>query len=446
MLTDQLFVDPAVSLCLDERAALQGMLDFEAALARAEAACGVIPASAATAIGAASHAHEFDPAEIARGAAQAGNVAIPLVRALTIRVATADAEAARYVHWGATSQDAIDTGLVLQLRAALTHVGIELAALEATLAVLAERHRESVMVGRTWLQPATPTTFGRKVAGWLTAVRRTRTSLERALREASVVQFGGASGTLAALGDRGLVVAELLARELDLALPALPWHAERDRFAALAAACGNVRRHPRKDGARSVTARAERGRRSVRTCGARARRFVDHAAKTQPRRLWPWRLPRPCARRAWSRRSSPHCRKSTSAASAAGTRSGRRCPISFACSPVSARAMAQAFAGLEVDPARMRANLELTQGFVMAESFKTALAASLGLQRAHEVVEAATRRAVAERLSLREALEREPLVLEHLSPDALERAGEPRNYLGVSGAFVRRALAEEGSA
>lgn len=445
MLTDRLFVDPAVLRYLDERATLQGMLDFEAALARAESGSGVIPASAAAAIGAASDAARFDAAEIADGAAQAGNVAIPLVRALTARVASTDEEAARYVHWGATSQDAIDTGLVLQLRAALTHVGGVLGDLETTLAALAERHLETVMVGRTWLQHATPTTFGRKVAGWLTAVRRTRTSLERALREASVVQFGGASGTLAALGDRGLVVAEQLARELDLALPALPWHAERDRFAALAAACGNVAGILGKI-ARDLSLLAQNEIAEASEPAAPGR----GGSSTMPQK----RNPVACAVALAAAVRAPGLVATIFAALPQEHERGlggwhaewETLPELVRVLSGSAFVMAHALAGLEVDPVRMRTNLDATHGFVMAESFKTALAPALGLQRAHEVVEAATRRALAERVSLREALASEPLVLEHLSPDALERAAEPRNYLGVAGEFVRRALAEEGSA
>jgi 3-carboxy-cis,cis-muconate cycloisomerase len=276
-------------------------------------------------------------------------------------------------------------------------------------------------------------------------VRRTRAALERALREASVVQFGGATGTLAALGDRGLVVAERLARELDLALPALPWHAERDRFAALAAACGNVAGILGKM-ARDLSLLAQS-------------EIAEAAEPSAPGRGGSSTMPQ--------KRNPVAC----AVALAAAVRAPGLVATIFAALPQeherglggwhaewetlpelvrllsgSARAMAQAFAGLEVDPARMRANLELTHGFVMAESFKTALAASLGLQRAHEVVEAATRRALAERLSLREALESEPLVLEQLSPDALDRAADPRNYVGVAEEFVQRALAEEGSA
>lgn len=441
MLTQSLFVDPVVARCFDDRATLEAMLDFEAALARAEAALGIIPAAASGPIVAAARAEGFDVAEIARAAASAGNVAIPLVKALTARVAANDPEAARYVHWGATSQDAIDTGLVLQLRAALTHVCGVLAVLDASLAALAARHVETVMVARTWLQQATPTTFGRKAAGWLAAIRRTRGGLERALREASVVQFGGASGTLAALGDRGLEVAEGLARELDLMLPAIPWHAERDRFAALAAACGNVAGILGKI-ARDVSLLAQS-------------EIAEAAEPSAPGRGGSSTMPQ--------KRNPVAC----AVALAAAVRVPALVATMFAAMPQehergvggwhaewetlpelvrvvsgSAQAMAEALSGLEVDVARMRADLDASGGLVMAESFKTALAQRVGLARAHDVVEAATRRAIAENQPLREALASDPEVRAQLPGDALERAADPRRYLGMAEALVERALAE----
>src|SRR5882724_10359449 len=164
--------------------------------------------------------------------------AIPLVKQLTALVARQDPSAARFVHWGATSQDAIDTGLVLQIRGGLAAIEPDLQRLTAALAALAETHAKTVMIGRTLLQQAVPVTFGLKAAGWLAAVERTRARLAEAGRAASVLQFGGAAGTLAALGDRGLDVAAALAKELDLVLPALPWHGHRDRLVDLAAALG----------------------------------------------------------------------------------------------------------------------------------------------------------------------------------------------------------------
>jgi 3-carboxy-cis,cis-muconate cycloisomerase len=439
VLTRELFVDPVVARYLDERATLQGMLDFEAALARAEAASGVIPLSAVDSIVAATRAGDFDLDDIARGAAEAGNVAIPLVRLLTARVAANDPEAARFVHWGATSQDAIDTGLVLQLRAAITHICRVLDGLDASLAVLAERHIATVMVARTWLQQAAPTTFGRKAAGWLSAIRRTRFALRRAMDEASVVQFGGASGTLAALGNRGLVVAENLARDLDLALPALPWHAERDRFAALAAACGNVAGILGKI-ARDVSllAQSEIAEASEAAVAGRG------GSSTMPQK----RNPVGCAVALAAALRTPGLVATIFVAMPQEHERGlggwhaewETLPELVRVLSGSARAMAQAIAGLEIDPARMRADLDVTGGFAMAESFKTALAGTLGLRGAHDAVEAAVRRATESHTSLREALEADPAVRKQLSDDELESAGEPRRYLGVAADFVRRAL------
>src|SRR4051812_4725103 len=214
-------------------ARLQGMLDFEAALARAQAAVGVIPSAAAPAISAKAEAGLFEVAEIGRAAARAGNPAIPLVRRLTALVAEHDEAAARFVHWGATSQDAMDTGLVLQLRAFLGPLKADLGRLAAGLARLAEEHRDTAMVGRTWLQQALPTTLGLKAAGWLDAVGRHRERLLELKPRLLVVQLGGAAGTLASLGGRGLEVAHALAGELGLAPPAPPPPGARDPGAGL---------------------------------------------------------------------------------------------------------------------------------------------------------------------------------------------------------------------
>jgi len=166
-LLDHLFRSEEVEKIFSSRACLQAMLDFEAALARAEARAGVIPSSAGTAIAAKCKVESLDGAALAKGAKLAGNLAIPLVKALTACVAQTDKEASRYVHWGATSQDAIDTGMVLQLREALKLIAKDLDRLATGLAKLAAKHRSTIVVGRTWMQQALPTTFGAKVAGWL---------------------------------------------------------------------------------------------------------------------------------------------------------------------------------------------------------------------------------------------------------------------------------------
>ena len=233
----------------DDVAYLQHMLDFEAALARAEAATGVIPAAAAGPIERACNIRTFDLAALAEAATKSGNLAIPLVKALTAAVTKADTEAARYVHWGATSQDVIDTAAMLMLRAGVDALLADIDRAIAGFARLARDHRHTAMVGRTWLQHALPMPFGLKLAEYAAALNRSRARLRRLRSEALALQFGGAAGTLAALGDNGLRVAEKLAQELDLPLPDAPWHTHRDRFAEaasvmaiMAGTCGKIAR------------------------------------------------------------------------------------------------------------------------------------------------------------------------------------------------------------
>ncbi|WMR36068.1 lyase family protein, partial [Metapseudomonas otitidis] len=206
---------------------VQGMLDFEAALARAEARVGLIPREAVAPIEAACRADFYDFSALAQAIASAGNSAIPLVKALGKRIAAASPEAERYVHLGATSQDAMDSGLVLQLRAAIGLIEADLAALGDALAEQAERHADTPLAGRTWLQQATPVTLGMKLAGLLGAVTRHRQRLAELKPRLLCLQFGGASGSLAALGEQAWPVAEALAVELSLNLPDQPWHTQR---------------------------------------------------------------------------------------------------------------------------------------------------------------------------------------------------------------------------
>ena len=217
---------------------LQAMLDFEVALACAEARVGIVPKSAADRIAAAAHASEFDMDALSRGMFRAGTPGIPLVKALTEKVKARDPEAAGWVHWGATSQDVADTALVLLLKRAQTIITADLERLEKALTTLSEQHKTTVMLGRTLMQAAPPVTFGLKVAGWLGAVSRSRKRLESAFDDALVLQFGGASGTLASLADKGTVVARALAEELGLRCPEAPWHTHRDRLANLVCCCG----------------------------------------------------------------------------------------------------------------------------------------------------------------------------------------------------------------
>src|SRR6266481_8326313 len=237
-LLDGFFRSASVEPLFSDAAAVQAILDFEAALARAQASGGLISGSAAAAITSSCRVDLFDLPSLAQAMPAAGNLAIPLLKQLNAIVARSSPEALRYVHFGATSQDALDTGLVLQLRAAIRSIEIDLDTIVAALIDITEEHRKTLLVARTWLQHALPTTFGYISAGWLDAFLQHRNRLQDQLENSLVLQFGGAAGTLAALGDCGPQIAKLLAEELAIPLPRVPWHAQRERIAATATSLG----------------------------------------------------------------------------------------------------------------------------------------------------------------------------------------------------------------
>ena len=202
-LFDDLFYSDSMLAVFSDENRLRRMLDFESALASAEAACGLIPEGAATAIAAGCRVEMLDLQALRAGAARTGTLALPLVRQLTEAVKSQDAEAAKYVHWGATSQDVIDSGFMLQVREGLDLVESSVNGLCAELASLAKQHGGTIMAGRTWLQQAVPVTFGWKAATWLDAMLRHRSRLRELREHAPALQFGGAAGTLASLGEDG---------------------------------------------------------------------------------------------------------------------------------------------------------------------------------------------------------------------------------------------------
>lgn len=423
----------------DDRSTLQNMLDFEAALARAEAAAGVIPASAVDPIEAACMADAFDMAALAEAATRSGNLAIPLVKALTANVGKADSEASRYVHWGATSQDVIDTATMLTLRAGIDALDADLSRAIKGFATLARTHRNTAMVARTWLQHALPMPFGLKAAEYASSLARARCRLRRLRREGLALQFGGAAGTLAALGDNGLAVAERLAQELNLPLPEAPWHTHRDRiaeaashFAILAGTCGKIARdvslmmqtdvaeafEPAGEG-RGGSSTMPHKRNPVAAasalgCATMAPQLAAtiFAAQVQDheRSAGPWHAEWP---------TLPQLMLVTSGALAA---------------------IVDIAEGLEVDPARMRSNLDATHGLIMAEAVTFALADKIGKSDAHHLVEAASKRAVAEKKHLREILAADSQVTAHLMPEKIAALFEPMAYQGASQALIDRLL------
>ena len=239
-LFDAYFTADSMADVFCDQGRLQGMLDFEAALARAQARVGLIPQAAVAPIAQACLASLYDVDALGSAIATAGNSAIPLVKALGKLIASEDADAERYVHLGATSQDVMDTGLVLQLRRGVELIEADLARLGEVLAAQAQRYATVPLAGRTWLQHATPVTLGMKIAGWLGAVTRSRQRLAELKPRLLVLQFGGASGTLAALGEHAMPVAEALAAEFQLGLPEQPWHTQRDRLVEFASLLGLI--------------------------------------------------------------------------------------------------------------------------------------------------------------------------------------------------------------
>ncbi|MGH9529302.1 MAG: lyase family protein, partial [Terriglobales bacterium] len=237
-LIDCLTTTDQLAQLFSDESVLRSMLDFESALARAGARAGIVPRSAAETIAAAAKPEFFDAGAISRDSLLSATPAVPVVKALRERVRASDAAAASFVHWGATSQDVADTALVLLLKEAHPVLESDLSRLEKALRRLAEKHSGTVMLGRTLMQPAPPVTFGLKAAGWLGAIRRSHEELNQSFAAATILQFGGASGTLALLGDKGIAVGQALAAELGLAYPEAPWHTHRDRLGALMCACG----------------------------------------------------------------------------------------------------------------------------------------------------------------------------------------------------------------
>ncbi|VEF09502.1 3-carboxy-cis,cis-muconate cycloisomerase [Pseudomonas fluorescens] len=420
---------------------VQAMLDFEAALARAEARVGLIPSSAVAPIAAACAADLYDFAALGEAIATAGNSAIPLVKALGKQIAATDAEAERYVHLGATSQDVMDSGLVLQLRQALALIESELAQLADSLAAQAQRFATTPLAGRTWLQHATPVTLGMKIAGWLGAVTRSRQRLQELKPRLLVLQFGGASGTLAALGEDALPIAQALAAELQLTLPEQPWHTQRDRIVEFAAVLGSIAGSLGKFG-----------------------RDISLLMQTEAAEVF-----EPAAPGKGGSSTMPHKRNPVGAAVLIGaaTRVPGLVSTLFSAMPQEherslglwhaewetlpeicclvsgslqqARLLAE---GLEVDAARMARNLELTQGLVLAEAVSIVLAQRVGRDTAHHLLEQCCKRAVAEQRHLRAVLGDEPQVTAELSAAELDDLLNPAHYLGQAHVWVERAVAE----
>jgi len=459
---------------------LQAMLDAEAGLARALERAGLAPAGSGEAVTATAKADNFDPNELGELAALTGNPVPGLARALARRVPQTAVSA---VHRGATSQDILDTAAMLMAKRAIDVMLADLAQAADATAGLAEAHRASIMIGRTLLQQAVPVTFGLVAAGWLTSVDDAREGLAAVRSRRLAVQFGGAAGTLASLGEAGQQVAALLAEELGLALPVLPWHTDRLRIidlgvalARVAAALGKI--------ARDVTllAQAEVGEISEGSAssagpaggGPTASRGADQRGADQ--RGADQRGPDPQSPAASPRRggSSAMPHKHNPVASIAILGCTRQVPglLGILVSnsehelqraagawhaewePLAALLRltgsasswaAELLPGLVVDVSRMAANLTATKGLPLAEHVSSLLAGVLGGAQAHDLVAEAGARAVGAGLPLSDVLLAVPKLEERLSAagitaEQIDSALEPAGYLGATNAFITAAL------
>lgn len=418
---------------------LQVMLDVEVALAGAVAEVGLIPAASVAAIRAAADIGGFDVPALVAEQESAGNFVIPLVRQLRQRVAEHDAAAAGHVHWSATSQDIDDTALVLWLRESAVAIDLALVRAANAAAGLAHRFAETPMAGRTWLQQATPTTFGAKAAVWLDGTERVRRRLADAVAAASVVQLGGAVGTLASLGAEGPAVAAALARSLGLGVADLAWHAERSRVVDVACAlglvCGTAGKVGRDITLLTQTEVAEVGEKSaagrggsssmphkrnpvsaIRTVSAavRAPGLVATMLAAMPQEL-------ERAAGGWQ------AEWDTMAGLVAATRE-------------AADAMAEVLEGLTIDPARMRANLDMQGGVARAEGLANALAPHVGRDEAHRLVATACRRALSDGRPLVDAAIAEPAIATRLDHQSISNALDPAAFVAPARAVVERAL------
>jgi 3-carboxy-cis,cis-muconate cycloisomerase len=436
---DKTFSTPEMTAVFSDQANLRALLRVEAALARAQARAGLIPMADAQAIGQACEGDHYDIEALATAAGRAGTPVIPLVAALIGTVRQSRPEAARNVHRGATSQDVIDTALVLQMRDGLALIHGDLAAVCTAACRLTRAHRNTLMLGRTLLQPGPPITFGLKAAGWLAALDRSRRRLLESADAAIAVQFGGAVGTLAALGVHGLLIAENLAAELSLPLPALPWHAHSDSQVGLlcdiAILIGTLAKI-----ACDISLMMQFELAEVAEPGGGGR----GGSSAMPHKRNPT---------ASMLALAAHYRAPGLAAAMIGSlaQEGERglgnwqsqwatIPDLFAGAAAALSSMREALTGLAVYPDRCRHNLDRLNGIGQAEAVLQALSADIDRQRAHHLVETAVAASVAENRPLRDVLADFAEITSVLSAGRLDELLDPVRYLGMTQTFIDRAL------
>lgn len=415
------FGTPAMRAVFDDRELVRKYVEVEVALAKAQARCGVIPEAAAQEIAEKCNADTLDFDLLRHETEIVGYPILPLVHQISKQAG----ESGGYVHWGATTQDIMDTAVVLQIRDAFTLIETDINKLRATLADLARRYRDTPMAGRTHLQQALPVTFGYKAAIWLDMFERHAERLTQARPRVLVGEFAGAAGTLASLGDKGLAVQKAMMEELGLNVPTSTWHVARDGFAEavnlLAVITGSLGKIAYDVMLLAANEFGELYEPFVKGRGASSTMpqkrnpisselMLDAMVQDLERATGPWHAE-------WI-----------------------AIPESFV---LSAGALHQAnfmLAGLIVDEAAMKRNLGMTNGLIVAEAVMMGLAPYIGRQDAHDVVYDACRIVNEQGGRLADVLNAMPSVAERLDPQLIEKLTDPANYLGMAPAMVDQVL------
>lgn len=430
-----LFSTEAMRAVFSDMATLDRYVDTEVALAIAQAKLGVIPAEAAAAIAKHAHGIELDLERLRRETHNVGYPILPLVHQL----AEGLGEAGRYLHWGATTQDIMDTALVLQIRDALVLIESDLQSVAGQLRRLTREHRDTPMAGRTHLQHALPTSFGLKTAIWLGMAERNLERLAQLRPRVLVGQFAGAGGTLASLGEHGLDVQQAMMRELELGVPATTWHTARDALAETAQWLGLVTASLAKMAFDVSLMMANE-------FGEVYEPFVPGrgASSTMPQK----RNPISCEVMIGAAKTVRHLAGlALDAAVQDFERATGPWQAEWVALPEAflhtAGAVSQALfmlTGLEVDAQRMRKNLDSSGGLIVAEAVMMGLAPILGRNEAHDLVYAACRVSLEQHRPLAEVLKQDPKVVSLTSAETIDALCEPQNYLGSTGKMIDRML------
>ena len=427
-----LFYQADMTEIFSDHALLKYMIQAEVALAKAQAQVGVIPESAAAIIADVANtqgiqAIDFENLAIATGLA--GNIAIPFVKQFTAAVKAVDEDASRYVHWGATSQDILDTACILQARDALDVVEFQLRHAYAASLELAEKYRAEVMIGRTWLQQALPITFGHKAARWASSFKRDLDRLEQMKARVLTAQLGGAVGSLASLLDQGSMVVEAYAAQLNLSVPTCTWHGERDRIIEtagfLAIVVGNTGKMARDWSLMMQTEIAEvfeptaKGRGGSSTMPHKRNPVAAASILAAANRV-------PALMSSMYQSMVQEHERSLGAWHAEWL----ALPEIFQLCAGALQRTVEVLQGLEVNSKNMQRNIEMTQGLIMAEAVMMALAPKMGRLNAHHLVEKACQQAVAEQSHLQDIVSSFTEVKQHFSAAELTLIFKPESYLG----------------